>query len=146
MTNASKWWREIKQLSGQVIKQEWHHQFLNDHIDVKSLANSINDNFVDLTNHFETLTPTSPPPYVPDHLLVTQHEVYHALSSINIGKAVGPDNIPNKLLRDFAFELAPVVQNIYNQSLKDGNIPLPLKSSIVSPIPKVSPQRKWMAT
>ena len=45
-------------------------------------------------------------PYVPEHLLVTQHEVYSALSSINTSKAVGPDNIPNKLLKDFAFELA----------------------------------------
>ena len=137
-TSSSKWWREIKRLSGQIIKQEWHHQFLNDHMDVTSLENNINDIFVDLTNHFETLTPIGPPPYVPEHLLVTQHEVYHALYSINIGKAVGPDNIPNKLLRDFAFELAPVVQDIYNQSLKDGNIPLPLKSPIVNPIPKLA--------
>ena len=83
--------------------------------------------------------PTGPPPYVSEHLLVTQHEVYHALSSINTGKAAGPDNIPNKLLRDFALELAPVVQDIYNQSLKDGNIPLLLKSSIVNPIFKVTP-------
>jgi hypothetical protein len=66
-------------------------------MDVKSLANSINDIFVDLTNDVEPLTPSGPPPYVPEDLLVTQHEVYHALSSINIGKAVGPDNIPNKL-------------------------------------------------
>ena len=104
-------------------------------MDVKSLANSINDIFVDLTNDFEPLTPSGPPPYFPEDLLVTQHEVYHALSSINMSKAVGPDNIPNKLLKDFAFELAPVIQDIYNQSLKDGNIPLPLKSSIVNPIP-----------
>ena len=141
-TNSNKWWREIKRLSGQDIKQEWHHQFLDDHTNMKSLANNIKDIFVDLTNHLETLVPFDPPPYVPEHLLVSQHEVYHALSSINISKAVGPDNIPNKLLRDFAFELAPVVQDIYNQSLKDGNIPLPLKSSIVSPIPKVTPPKK----
>ena len=111
-------------------------------MDIKSLANNINAIFVDLTNHFETLMPIGPPPYVPEHLLVSQYEVYHALSSINIGKAVGLDNIPNKLLRDFAFELAPVVQDIYNQSLKDGNIPLPLTSSIVNPIPKVTPPKK----
>jgi hypothetical protein len=98
--------------------------------------------FDDLTNHLEPLTPSGQPPYVPEDLLVTQHEVYHALSSINISKPVEPDNIPNKLLKDFAFELAPVIQDIYNQSLKDGNIPLPLKSSIVNPIPKVIPPKK----
>ena len=106
-TSSNKWWREIKRLSGQDIKQEWHHQFLDDHTSIKSLANNINDIFVELTNHFEALVPIDPPTYVPEHLLVSQYEVYHALSSINIGQAVGPDNTPNKLLRDFAFELAP---------------------------------------
>jgi hypothetical protein len=88
-------------------------------MDVKSLANSINDIFVDLTNDFEPLTPSGPPLYVPEDSLVTQREVYHALSSINISKAVGPDNIPNKLLKDFAFELAPVIYlyKIYTTSL-----------------------------
>ena len=138
-TSSNKWWREIKRLSGQDIKHEWHHQFLEEHMHIKSLANSINDIFVDLTNDFEPLTTGGPAPYVPELLLVTQHEVYCALSSINTSKAVGPDNIPNKLLKDFAFELALVIQDIYNQSLKDGNIPLPLKSSIVNPIPKETP-------
>jgi hypothetical protein len=111
------WCLVLKRLSGQDVKQQWHHQFLEEYMDVKSLANSINDIFVDLTNDFEPFTPSGPPLYVPEDLLVTQHEVYHALSSINISKAVGPDNIPNKLLKDFAFELAPVIQDIYNQSL-----------------------------
>jgi hypothetical protein len=60
-------------------------------MDVKSLANSINDIFVDLTNDFEP--PCGPPPYVPEDLLVTQHEVYHSLSSIKTSKVVGLDNI-----------------------------------------------------
>ena len=41
-TSSNKWWREIKRLSGQDIKQEWHHQFLDDHTIIKSLANNIN--------------------------------------------------------------------------------------------------------
>ena len=91
-------------------------------MDAKSLANSINDIFEDLTNNFEPLTPSGPPPYVPEDLLVTQHEVFHALSSINISKAVGPDNIPNKLLKYFAFELAPRLYMIYTTSLKKTEI------------------------
>jgi hypothetical protein len=79
-------------------------------------------------------------PQVPEDLLVTQHEVYHVLFLRNTSKAAKPDNIPNKLLKYFAFKVAPVNGcSIYNQSLKDGNIPLPLKSSIVNPIPKVTP-------
>ena len=52
-----------------------------------------------------------------------------------MAKAVGPDNIPNKILKD----LDPIIQDIYNQSLKEGYIPSLLKSSIVTPIPKVTP-------
>ena len=96
-----------------VERNKTHHQFLEEHMDL-SLANSINDFFVDLTNDFEPLTTGGPAPYVPELLLVTQHEVYRALSSINTSKAVGPDNIPTKLLKDFAFEVAPVIQDIYN--------------------------------
>ena len=38
-------------------------------------------------------------------------------------------------------ELAPIIQDIYKQSLREGYIPSLLKSSIVSPLPKVTPPR-----
>ena len=56
-------------------------------------------------------------------------------------KATGPNNIPNRLLKEFVEDLAPVICDIYNQSLRDGNIPTLLKSSIVTPIPKVMPPK-----
>lgn len=58
--------------------------------------------------------------------------MFRSFSSLNVGKAVGPDNIPNKLLKDFAHELVAIIRNIYNQSLKEGYIPSLLKSSIVT--------------
>ena len=39
----AKWWREIKRLTGQDVKQDWHYQFLDSDMDIKSLANKIND-------------------------------------------------------------------------------------------------------
>ncbi|CAB3982711.1 Hypothetical predicted protein [Paramuricea clavata] len=65
-------------------------------------------------------------------------EIHLSLSSIKITKAVGPDNIPNKLPKDFANELTPSIMDIYNQSLRESYIPSMLKSSIVNPIPKSS--------
>ena len=47
-----------------------------------------------------------------------------------VAKAVGPDNIPNKILKDFAPELAPIIQDIYNQSLKEGYISSLLKGTM----------------
>ena len=126
-TNSSKWWRQIKSLTGQEIQQEWYHQFLGDTVNTKLLANKINDFFVSLTDHFTLLTRDSPPSLVPQELFVSNEEVFRSLSSLNIAKAEGPDNIPNKLLKDFAHELAPIIRNAYNQSLKEGYIPSLLK-------------------
>ena len=74
-----------------------------------------------------------------EEFLVTEREVFKALASLQTSKAIGPDNIPNRILKEFALELAPVICNIYNQSMKEANIPSPLKSSIVIPVPKISP-------
>ena len=141
-TNSSKWWRQIKSLTGQDIQQEWYHQFLGDAVNTKLLANEINDFFVSLTDHFTPLTCDSLPSLVPQELFVSNKEVFRSLSSLIVAKAVGPENIPNKLLKDFAHKLAPVIRNIYNQSLKEGYIPSLLKSSIITPIPKVNPPRE----
>ena len=135
----AKWWREIKKLAGQVANQEWYHQFLDKDTDIKRLANKINSYFVGLTDHFPPLCQGVPPVSVPDELLISEYEAYKSLSSFQISEAVGPDNIPNWLLKDFALELAPLVCDIYNQSLREGYMPALLKSSIVTPIPKVSP-------
>ena len=106
---------------------------------IKRLANKINSYFVGLTDHFPPLCQGVPPLSVPDELLISEYEAYKSLSSLQTSKAVGPDNIPNRILKDFALELAPLVCDIYNQSLREGYIPALLKSSIVTPIPKVSP-------
>ncbi|CAB4038353.1 RNA-directed DNA polymerase from mobile element jockey, partial [Paramuricea clavata] len=79
---------------------------------------------------------------VPDHFLVDTGKVYSTLRHIKdfkVTKSPGPYNIPNKILKTFAFELAPVVTDIYNASMVQGNFPQQLKRAFVIPIPKVSP-------
>ena len=107
----------------------------------RNRSNNNNDFFISLTDHFPPLLQGAPPLSVPHELLVSEGEVYRSLSSLQVSKAVGPDNIPNKLLKDFAQELAPVIRDIYNQSLREGYIPSLLKSSIATPITKVTPPR-----
>ena len=136
-----KWWKEIKSLTAQNIQQEWFHQFLDDKCpDTKSLANRVNDHFINLTADFERIPVREPIiQQVPRDLLVTVKEVQHSLSGVNVGKAIDPDMIPNKILKEFAPELALPVANIYNCSLEEGSIPDLLKRSFVKPLPKVSP-------
>ena len=66
-------------------------------------------------------------------------EAYKSLCRVKIGKASGPDGIPNIVLKTFAFELAPVIADIYNTSLCEGYLPPLLKSAAVIPIPKKCP-------
>jgi hypothetical protein len=45
--------------------------------------------------------------------------------------------IPDKILKVFAYELAPIIPDIYNSSIIQGVFPMNLKRSIVVPIPNV---------
>jgi hypothetical protein len=71
--------------------------------------------------------------------MVNPGQVYSALRRINTTKSQGPDGFLNKVLKTFAFELAPVLSDIYNSSMLQGTFPEKLKRSFVVPIPKVSP-------
>ena len=64
-----------------------------------------------------------------------------SLCDIKTKKAAGPDRIPSVVLKLFAFELAPVVADLYNATFREGFIPPLLKSAIVHPLPKVTPPK-----
>ena len=78
---------------------------------------------------------------VPAELLATTYEVQRALTLLKVKKAFGPDVIPNLLLKTFAFELAPVVCELYNTSLLGGYMPPILKTASVRPLPKQKPAK-----
>ena len=101
-----------------------------------------NSFFVNLSSDFQPLE--DDPNYqaeCPPDMLVDPYKAYRALKEVKCHKSVGPDEIPNRILRDFAFELSPVVSDIYNSTLRQGKIPELLKLSIVSPIPKRMPPK-----
>jgi hypothetical protein len=75
---------------------------------------------------------------VPGEYLIDANKVYNELRKIRTNKSPGPDMIPIKILKVFAYELAPVITDIYNSSIIHGALPMNLKRSIVVPIPKVS--------
>ena len=64
---------------------------------------------------------------------------YKALRGIKSNKSAGSDPIPGKVWKEFAFELSPVITNIYNASMVQGYAPVFLKQSVVVPVPKCSP-------
>ena len=66
---------------------------------------------------------------------------YKALRAINIRKSAGPDRVPNVIWKTFAFEVAPVIHDLYNTSLAEGLVPSCLKESTVIPTLKVFPPK-----
>ena len=78
---------------------------------------------------------------MPQELFVTNWEAYKALRDTKTKKAAGADGIPSVVLKLFALELAPVVADLYNSTLREGFIPPLLKSAIVLLLAKVTPPK-----
>ena len=76
---------------------------------------------------------------IPEDLFSTVREVQGALNSIKVRKSPGPDGFLNVLLKSFSFELAPVICELYNSSLREGFISPLFKSACVRPLPKKRP-------
>ena len=67
-------------------------------------------------------------------LKITTKGVEKQLSTLNINKASGPDQIPNIFLKQTAKESASVLAALFTQSLQTGNLPDDWLSANVSPI------------
>ena len=65
---------------------------------------------------------------------ITTKGVEKQLSTLNINKASGPDQIPNIFLKQTAKESASVLAALFTQSLQTGNLPDDWLSSNISPI------------
>ncbi|KAK3574278.1 hypothetical protein QTP86_004369 [Hemibagrus guttatus] len=66
-------------------------------------------------------------------------DVRKTLCSVNPEKAAGPDNIPDRVLRECAEQLAEVFTDIFNISLSSAIVPTCLKTITIIPMLKKSP-------
>ena len=65
--------------------------------------------------------------------------MFGKLSKLNASKSPGPDDLPSRLLKEFACEFSIPVTDIFNSSLKEGKIPQVWKDATIAPIPKEMP-------
>ena len=102
------------------------------------LAESLNDYFVSVASDTPPLDISSLPTFLPAAVpppTVHPHEVCGKLLKRQTNKAMGPDNIPSRILKEFAHELAEPVTSIFNTSLSSGPVPVLWKDSSIIPIP-----------
>ena len=71
-------------------------------------------------------------------ILVSKIGVLQLLKSIDGNKATGPDQIPGKLLKLWANELASVFAILFQASLDQGMAPDDWKLALISPLLKKS--------
>ena len=79
------------------------------------------------------------PTFLPSAFLpptVHPHEVCSKLVKLQTNKAMGPDNIPSRILKLFANELAEPVTLIFNKFWYSGLVPAFWKDFSIIPIPK----------
>lgn len=109
------------------------------------LATKINTFLQSVTSDFEPISPhddftRGEAPSVPDNRIISVDEVNAKLVKINTNKAIGPDGIPNWILRDGASFLSGPVCAVFNSSMREGYVPPMWKSANIFPLPKVNPQ------
>ena len=82
------------------------------------------------------ILPETKPKNIPDinHLQVNQQGVFKIMNNLNTSKAIGPDNIPNIILKDCAAELSPGLIKIFQLSLDSGTLPADKRNANISPV------------
>jgi hypothetical protein len=141
-TEPGRWHREIRYLAN-MKKTEITIQVpdvaASDHV---SVANAINQHLASFSNSQQPMKLADLPAYLPSPVPPPQvhpWEIFHDLSKLSASKAGGPDNIPPRLLKEFAYELSQPVSDIINASLSQSLVPTQWKEANVIPIPKQTP-------
>ncbi|KAK3533136.1 hypothetical protein QTP70_008808 [Hemibagrus guttatus] len=79
------------------------------------------------------------PPLEDQVLCLTTANVRQTPRRVNPRKAVGPDNIPGRVLRECTEQLADVFTDIFNIFQSSAVIPTCLKTTTIIPVLKKSP-------
>ena len=102
------------------------------------LLNELNNFFCRFGNNGSNSATKSIP--LPDEtaLTLSMAVVRKTLGKVNVRKAAGPGNIPGRVLRECADQLAQVLTDIFNTSLEQTFVQSCFKSTTIIPVPKKS--------
>ena len=94
--------------------------------DPKGKAEALSNQFSSVFTHEDRSAIPEPEgvsiPPLPD-LTIYKEGVLKLLQNLNPNKAQGPDNIPQWILQSCAEEIAPVLQDLFQDSIDRGHLP-----------------------
>ena len=88
-------------------------------------AEEFNGQFTDVFNkneHTQVPLLDRSAPFM-DDIVVSKDGVTKLLKGLNPSKAIGPDKLHHRVLKELATELGPVFANLFQQSIETGEIP-----------------------
>ena len=124
--NPASWYRNIKLMTSSTAKSDVFISIPGtDETSYLSVANAINDSFIQVTNDIAPLDALNLPAYLPctKPPKVPPWEVFNELSKIQPGEACGPDGIPARLIKMFAYELSVPFCDILNCTFAEHCVP-----------------------
>ena len=138
-SNPKKWWDGIKLLSGLSNPPPITSNAINGTVLSEfDLAVAINESFCSVADDIPQLNFTPKPvPNIPEEFIITRDAVEAALLSVQNRKAIGPDEIPNWLLKTCATTISLPVCSMFNSSITEGHVPRLWKSADVLPLRKI---------
>ena len=121
-------------------KTENDQKVANNTISIAELFNSYFASI--LTNHLhnhemkntDTADFNEPSPQILNEINFSELEVFAALRSLNPDKALGPDGIPGRILKETAQQIAPSLTLLFNKSLHSAVVPDEWKLANVVPV------------
>ena len=136
---TKKFWKYIKGLHKEQISINTLHLNGEIHTDSEIKANILNNQFVSVFTEEDRLPlPNLSGEPIPNiaQLSVEVEGVLSLLTNIDPHKATGPDNIPPRLLRETAYQMAPLLTFIFQSSLDQGKLPADWKLANITPLYK----------
>ena len=133
------WYRQIKTLTGRVKNEPLN---FSEYETRQELAEAVNQHFSSVCSQLPALDLENFPAYLPADAappVIKRADVQRELSNIRCNIATTPNELPPRLVKEFAFELSQPLTHIFNSSLSSGIFPSAWKLSYISPIPKVNP-------
>ena len=127
LTDAKKFWRYVKSQRRESAGIPTLKTGNMSYSTSEEKAQALNAQFSSVftrSDDSSTLPDKGPSPYEPiENLCISPPGVNKQLKDLNVNKASGPDEIPARMLRDYADEITPALTHLFQQSYNQGVLP-----------------------